>query len=82
VIEYRRVVVQGLLTGKKITSSSPKKYKEKEIAYSMSIDICIGNRVIHWPTFETQCRRCEDVAIKVLNQDHIQNAHIVKFIYV
>jgi len=64
VLEYRRSVVQGLLTkqtlGKKRPSTQiDKNVKRRKNQFSLPQDVRTGNRGIHWPTFVKERRRCE-----------------------
>ncbi|CAI6355705.1 unnamed protein product [Macrosiphum euphorbiae] len=64
VLEYRRSIVQGLLTkqtlGKKRPSTQiDKNVKRRKNQFSLPQDVRTGNRGIHRPTFVKERRRCE-----------------------
>jgi len=64
VLEYRRSVVQGLLTKQTLGKKRPsvqidKNVKRRKNQFSLPQDVRTGNRGIHWPTFVKERRRCE-----------------------
>lgn len=86
VLEYRRSVVQGLLTNQSLkTKNSPaqkqKNNKRRKTGFSVSRDVRTGNTGIHWPCFVKERARCEVCSSKAIeSRPHSKCSHCNVFL--
>jgi hypothetical protein len=71
VLEYRRSIVQGLLTKQSLkTKNSPaqkhKNNKRRKTGFSISRDVRTRNTGIHWPCFVKERARCKVCSSKAI----------------
>ncbi|KAJ8888742.1 hypothetical protein PR048_008234 [Dryococelus australis] len=90
VLEFRHSVVQGLASQKTVATSRKRsltdKYspqggsqKGRKSGYSVTKDVRLVSRGIHWPRFTEKRGRCEVCSVIKWNFDLIHSALIVKF---
>ncbi|GBN24432.1 hypothetical protein AVEN_70443-1 [Araneus ventricosus] len=88
-LEYKRCITKGLVTkskpqpkrkGKPKSNGDEQTFcakKRRKGNLSVSNDVRLENRGFPWPTFVSNRGCCEFCALKIFNQNHIQNAQLV-----